>query len=358
MSEFKIIECPRDAWQGLPRLVPTEEKVDYLRALIGAGFRHLDTASFVSPKKVPQMADSEAVLEALATGRPDRRKKPRGGGPSGSRRAGTAPGRGGAPGRSASARRAAAAAAAAADDQTVTDDPFATLRGAPREVSLEGVEIIGIVLNEKGLERALAAPAVTTIGYPYSLSPTFQKRNANISVKSARAMVETMASGAKESGRSLVVYLSMAFGNPYGDAHSPAALAEEIDRLREMGVPAVSLADTAAMATPESIRSLFAAARARAGPVEVGLHLHVPAAAAEQKVRAAFEAGCRRLDCALGGLGGCPFASDRLVGNLPTERALSALSTLGLECPPAPGALAVPLLMNQEIAHRYGSQKE
>jgi hydroxymethylglutaryl-CoA lyase len=354
MSEFKIIECPRDAWQGLPRLVPTEEKVDYLRALIAAGFRHLDAASFVSPKKVPQMADSEAVLEALAEGRPDRRRKPRGGGSGGSRRGG-APGRGAAKAQGASAKRAAAASA---DDQTVTDDPFATIRGAPREVSLEGIEIIGIVLNEKGLERALAAPAVTTIGYPYSLSPTFQKRNANISVKSARAMVETMAGAARENGRGLVVYLSMAFGNPYGDSHSPAALAEEIDRLREMGAPAVSLADTAAMATPESIRALFAAARARAGPTEVGIHLHAPPDQAEDKVRAAFEAGCRRLDCALGGLGGCPFASDRLVGNLPTERALSALAALGLECPPNPGALATPLLMNQEIAHRYGSQKE
>jgi hydroxymethylglutaryl-CoA lyase len=323
---FKIIECPRDAWQGLPRVIPTKEKVAYLRSLIAAGFRHLDAVSFVSPRKVPQMADSEKVMEALTAKPPPRRRA--------ARKAKRKP----------SGRRRSAARAPRLKLHRVEVD------GRP-----EPVEIIGIVLNEKGLERALATPGVSVIGFPYSVSPTFQRQNANQSPEKARDLLLLMRERTRKARRRLVVYLSMAFGNPYGDPYSVAAVAEAVDWLRQQRVRAVSLADTIGSATAESVRGLFTAIRPHAAGVELGLHLHTAPQQAENKVKAAFEAGCRRLDGALGGLGGCPFAADRMIGNLPTERALSALAALGVECPPAPGALATPLLLNQEIAHKYGS---
>ena len=342
---FKIVECPRDAWQGLPKVIPTAEKVAYLRALVAAGFRHLDAVSFVSPRRVPQMADAEKVLEALFAGG------------SGGSQTGAPPPSGAARGtRSRGARAAGGAAPQAPPPQRSPDDTaIPTNYSYIPEVSLEGVEIIGIVLNEQGLERALAAPGVTTIGVPYSLSATFQRQNANQSPQKARELVASMHESSRRAWRGFVVYLSMAFGNPYGDPYSPELVAAAVDWLRDLGVRSVSLADTAGSATPDGVRRLFAAVLPHAGGIEFGLHLHTLPQQAEDKVRAAYEAGCRRLDGALGGLGGCPFAGDRLVGNLPTERALSALATLGVEVPPTPGALALPLLLNQEIAHKYGS---
>ncbi len=290
-DEVKIIECPRDAWQGLPRTIPTEEKISCLRALISAGFRHLDAVSFVSPRRVPQMADSEIVLEAL-------------------------------------------------------------------RAELGGVEIIGIVVNEKGLERALAAPGVSTLGYPLSISPTFQQRNTSQSIEEGRAFAGRLLEATREAGRKLVVYISMAFGNPFGDPYSPVAVAEEVERLRELGVGTLSLADTVGRASAEDIRQLFGAVLPKSEGIELGLHLHSAPDGVEEKVRAAFEAGCRRLDSALTGLGGCPFAGDKQVGNLPTERALAALEALGARSGPPHDALATPLSLTNEIALKYGTQEK
>ena len=279
MESVKLIECPRDAWQGLPRQIPTERKVEYLRALIEAGVRHIDAVSFVSPKAVPQMVDSEEVLAQL--GRPD------------------------------------------------------------------GVEIIGIVVNEKGAGRAIATGAVTTLGFPYSISETFLARNQKQSREENLAMLKAIAARAKDAGLGVVAYISMAFGNPYGDAWSEERVAEAAEMLAGIGVAAVSLADTIGSATPDLIATVFSTAPRS---VEVGVHLHSRREDAAEKVLAAYDSGCRRFDSALGGLGGCPFAQDDLVGNIPTEEVLCALKQRGISALPTVDPL---LPLSTKISHEF-----
>ena len=256
----KLIECPRDAWQGLPRQIPTELKVRYLRKLIAAGFRHIDVVSFVSPKAVPQMADSEAVLAQL----------------------------------------------------TPPND----------------VEIIGIVVNEKGAERAIATGAVTTLGFPFSISETFLRRNQNQSPEENVAVLKRVVEGSKEAGLGTVAYISMAFGNPYGDEWSAEGVADAAQMLQAIGVDAISLADTVGTAGPDLVSAVVSRVRVEC---ELGVHLHSTRAGAAEKVLAAYDAGCRRFDAALGGLGGCPFAQNDLVGNIPTEEVRKALVKRGIE---------------------------
>jgi hydroxymethylglutaryl-CoA lyase len=265
MDAVKIIECPRDAWQGLKRRIPTLQKVEYLRRLVDAGFRHIDAVSFVSPKVVPQMADSEAVLEQLGR--------------------------------------------------------------------LEGVEIIGIVLNEKGAERAIATRAVSTLGYPYSISETFLRRNQNQSLAENAAVLERIRDCADEAGIGVVAYISMAFGNPYGDMWSEEKVAEAAGAITGAGINSLSLADTIGAADPDLIHRVLSAVLHDCEEFEVGVHLHSTPAGARAKVLAAYDAGCRRFDSAIGGLGGCPFAQDKLVGNVPTEEVLRALKERGLNLP-------------------------
>lgn len=263
MEEVKIIECPRDAWQGLPGKIPTEMKVRYLRALIDAGFRHLDAASFVSPKAVPQMADSELVLEQLA---------------------------------------------------------------AP-----DGVEIIGIVVNERGAERAIATGAVGTLGYPCSISPTFLRRNQNQSADENLAVLKSIHARAHASGLGMVAYVSMAFGNPYGDPWTEERLIEMSATIAGLGLRSISLADTVGVATPELISRTVSAVLREIGGNDLGVHLHSARGEAAAKVLAAYDGGCRRFDSAMGGIGGCPFAQDRLVGNAATEEVLQALMQRGVK---------------------------
>jgi hydroxymethylglutaryl-CoA lyase len=262
MDAVKIIECPRDAWQGLRGQIPTLQKVEYLRRLVDAGFRHIDAVSFVSPKVVPQMADSEAVLEQL--------------GP------------------------------------------------------LEGVEIIGIVVNEKGAERAIATRAVSTLGYPCSISETFLRRNQNQSLAENADVLERIKDRADEAGIGVVGYISMAFGNPYGDMWSEEKVAEAARTITGAGVNSLSLADTIGAAEPDLIQRVLSAVLRECKEFEVGVHLHSTPAGARAKMLAAYDAGCRRFDSAIGGLGGCPFAQDKLVGNVPTEKVLRALQERGL----------------------------
>jgi hydroxymethylglutaryl-CoA lyase len=284
----KLIECPRDAWQGLPGQIPTETKIAYLKALIAAGFKHIDAVSFVSPKAVPQMADSENVLSEL-------------------------------------------------------DPP-------------DDVEIIGIVVNERGAERAIATEAVRTLGFPYSLSPTFLKNNQNQTLEENLDMLENVKQKADEAGIDTIAYISMAFGNPYGDLWNVDELVEGVGLLADMDLQAISLADTVGLATPQQISDVVGPVLGRFAGVEIGVHLHSRPDDATAKVLAAYDAGCRRFDSAIGGLGGCPFAQDVLVGNIPTEKLLEALQSRGVELPVRKSIIEV-LRLSGEIGQRFSGPK-
>jgi hydroxymethylglutaryl-CoA lyase len=264
-SSVKLIECPRDAWQGLKGIIPADLKVDYLKALISTGFKHIDAVSFVSPKAVPQMADSEQVLKEL-------------------------------------------------------DPP-------------DDVEIIGIVVNEKGTQRAIETQAVSTLGFPYSISETFLRKNQNQSAEEALDELEKVQKRADDAALDVVVYISMAFGNPYGDLWSVDEVLEAVGLLEVEDLHMISLADTVGLADAPQISEVVSAVLAKYDYLEIGVHLHSRPEQAAEKVLAAYDAGCRRFDSALGGLGGCPFAQDALVGNIPTEKVIEALSQRGAELP-------------------------
>jgi hydroxymethylglutaryl-CoA lyase len=261
----KLIECPRDAWQGLKGLIPAELKVDYLKALISVGFKHIDAVSFVSPNAVPQMAHSEEVLKEL-------------------------------------------------------DPP-------------DDVEIIGIVVNEKGAQRAIETKAVSTLGFPYSISETFLRKNQNQSPEDALEELEKIQNKADDAGLDVVVYISMAFGNPYGDLWNPEEVIEAISLMEVDNLKIISLADTVGLATPQQVNELVSAVMAKFDYLEIGVHLHSRPEQAAEKILAAYDAGCRRFDSALGGLGGCPFAQDALVGNIPTEKVIETLKQRGAQLP-------------------------
>jgi hydroxymethylglutaryl-CoA lyase len=289
-NRVKLIECPRDAWQGLPKKIPAEVKADYLRALIAAGFRHIDAVSFVSEAAVPQMADSEQVLRYL-------------------------------------------------------DAP-------------EDVEIIGIVVNKKGAERAIATGAVTTLGFPYSISPEFLRRNQRQTPEESLEALEAIGESAYKAGLSMVAYISMAFGNPYGDAWSTDEVSAACDLIADMGMEQISLADTVGVALPEEVGALVAAVRSTLpDSVELGVHLHARPDNAAAKVAAAYGAGARRFDAAIGGLGGCPFAQDALVGNLPTEIAIAELKRLDAELP-ALGSLDGLITATRGIEEKFGAMRQ
>jgi hydroxymethylglutaryl-CoA lyase len=280
----KLIECPRDAWQGLQGQIPSDLKVDYLKALISVGFKHIDAASFVSPKAVPQMADSEAVLKEL-------------------------------------------------------DPP-------------DDVEIIGIVVNEKGAQRAINTKAVRTLGFPYSLSPTFLRNNQRQTPEESLDELEKIQNKAEDAGLGVVVYISMAFGNPYGDPWDIDEVIAAVDNLESSGIKMISLADTVGMASAEQVRALVAPVIDKYGYLEIGAHLHSRPYEAASKIAAAYDAGCRRFDSAIGGLGGCPFAQDALVGNIPTEVVIEALKQRGAQLPPLKPVDAL-LRASNEFSARY-----
>jgi hydroxymethylglutaryl-CoA lyase len=283
-ESVKLVECPRDAWQGLRGQIPTHIKLEYLRALISAGFKHIDAVSFVSPTAVPQMADSEEVLKEL-------------------------------------------------------DPP-------------DDVEIISIVVNEKGAQRAISTNSVRTLGFPYSVSPTFLRNNQHQTLDQAVDELEKIKGKGEEAGLDTVVYISMAFGNPYGDPWNVGEVVDAADLLESYGVHMISLADTVGMAGPAQIGELVSAVISKFDYLEIGVHLHSRPDQAAEKVAAAYDAGCRRFDSALGGLGGCPFAQDALVGNIATEKVVEALTARGAVLPPLK-PFDVLLRATAEIGARY-----
>jgi len=280
----KLIECPRDAWQGLKGQIPPDIKRAYLQALISAGFKHIDAVSFVSPKAVPQMADSEEVLKEL-------------------------------------------------------DPP-------------DDVEIIAIVVNERGAGRAVDTHAVNTLGFPYSISETFLRKNQSQSAEEALEELELIQKKADDAALDVVVYISMAFGNPYGDLWNVDEVIEAISLMEVDNLRMISLADTVGMATPQQIRELVGAVMAKYDYLEIGVHLHSRPEQAEEKILAAYDAGCRRFDSAIGGLGGCPFAQDALVANIPTEKVIETLKQRGAELPPLKSLEAL-LRATTEMGARY-----
>jgi hydroxymethylglutaryl-CoA lyase len=290
MGVVKIIESPRDAWQGLAKVMSPEVKAEYLRALVVAGFTHIDAVSFVSKEAVPQMADSELVLEYL-------------------------------------------------------DAP-------------EDVEIIGLVANAKGAERAVSSGRVTTMAFPYSISPQFLERNQRQTPEEALDQLEQIGELAYKGGQDVVAYLAMAFGNPFGDAWDIDEVVSAVDLLVDSGVAQVVLADTAGTANPAQLGAVMACVLGVHDELEVGVHLHARRDDAAALITAAYEAGCRRFDATLGGVGSVPAAlvgvePDALVGNIPTEVLMETLKSLGAKLPEME-ALDRLIVTSRELERKFG----
>ncbi len=252
MHAVEIVECPRDAMQGIQTLIPTEQKVKYLNRLLKVGFDVLDFGSFVSPKAVPQMQDTKEVIPQL--------------------------------------------------DRTGSK-----------------TKLLAIVLNERGTQDALQFEEVDILGYPLSLSEEFSKRNANKTREQAFSILKDIATMTHDAGRELVVYLSMGFGNPYGEHWGPDVVQEYAEKVAELGVKTLSLADTAGDASPGRIETVFEMVLPKLPELTIGAHFHATPEDALKKIEAASRAGCRRFDSAMNGYGGCPFAKDDLTGNIATE---------------------------------------
>lgn len=255
---MKVIECPRDAMQGMNKFIPTKRKIDYINQLLKVGFDTIDFGSFVSPKAIPQMRDTTEVLAGLAL-----------------------------------------------NDTTS--------------------KLLAIVANTRGAEEAAKYDSIQYLGFPLSISETFQQRNTNKSIVEALNTLTEIQNICTKKGKQQVVYISMGFGNPYNDPYDVEVVGKFVDILSTLGIEIVSLADTIGVATPQQITYLFTSLSKSFSGMELGVHLHSNPASALEKINAAYEAGCKRFDGAIMGFGGCPMAKDELVGNLATETILSYL---------------------------------
>jgi len=249
---IKLIECPRDAMQGWKHFIPTPQKIEYINALLEVGFDTIDVGSFVSPKAIPQMADTAAVLNGL-------------------------------------------------------------------DMSKTQSKLLAIVANTRGAAEAVQYDAVSYLGFPFSISPTFQQRNTNSSIEASLQRVEEIQNLCVKNGKQLVVYISMAFGNPYGDVYNESIVLHWVEKMVETGVTIISMADTVGLADSEQVASILKTLIPAYTNIEIGVHLHSTTVNWQQKVEAALLNGCRRFDGALKGIGGCPMADDELVGNMDTE---------------------------------------
>lgn len=255
----KLIECPRDAMQGLHEFIPTNVKADYLNLLLQVGFDTLDFGSFVSPKAIPQLRDTAAVLEKL-------------------------------------------------------------------DLSKSKTKLLAIIANVRGAEEAIVHPEISYLGFPLSVSETFQKRNTNSDIQQSLISVEKLINLCEKANKEPVIYLSMGFGNPYGDPWNPEIVENSVSKLAELGARILSLADTSGVSDPEKIRHLYSHLVSSFPNIEFGVHLHSTPAGTIEKIVAAWESGCRRFDSALRGFGGCPMANDKLTGNIATESLISFLT--------------------------------
>lgn len=255
MHNVKIIECPRDAMQGIHSFIPTETKARYINRLLKVGFDSIDFGSFVSPKAIPQMRDTAEVLKLLQL--------------DGSRS-----------------------------------------------------KLLAIIANKRGAEDAVSFDEISFLGYPFSISETFQQRNTNSSIAESLKRVEDIQKLCIQSKKELVIYISMAFGNPYGDEWNAGIVTKWSKKLADMGIKIIALSDTVGVSNPENIKELFQPLIKELPTVEFGAHLHTTPDKWEEKVEAAYLSGCRRFDGAIKGFGGCPMAADELTGNMPTEKML------------------------------------
>jgi hydroxymethylglutaryl-CoA lyase len=260
---LKLIECPRDAMQGFPHFIPTQTKIDYIQQLLAVGFDTLDFGSFVSPKAIPQMADTAAVLDSI-------------------------------------------------------------------DLSATQTNLLAIVANYKGAVQASKYAKVYCLGFPFSISETFQKRNTNQSLQEAFDNVKAIQDLAYKHMMELVIYFSMGFGNPYGDPWNVELVEEWAVKMNDIGIETIALSDTIGIANKESISYLFSNLIPRYPNIEFGAHLHTTPDAWQEKIEAAYTAGCRRFDGAIKGFGGCPMAEDKLTGNMPTENMVNFFEKRGI----------------------------
>ncbi len=259
-AKVKVIECPRDAMQGIKTFIPTKDKVRYIQSLLGCGFDTIDFGSFVSPKAIPQMVDTAEVLSQL--------------------------------------------------DLSDTES-----------------KLLAIVANVRGAQNASEHKEINYLGYPFSISENFQMRNTHKTIEQSVATLQEILNIADASGKEVVTYISMGFGNPYGDPWSVEVVGEWTEKLAAMGARILSLSDTVGTSTPEVIDYLFSNLIPKYPEIEFGAHLHTTPAKWHEKIEAAYKAGCRRFDGAVQGFGGCPMAKDELTGNMPTEKMLSYFNT-------------------------------
>jgi hydroxymethylglutaryl-CoA lyase len=283
-SPVQLIECPRDAMQGWPDLISTEKKIAYLNTLLLVGFHTLDFGSFVSPKAIPQMADTAQVLEKL-------------------------------------------------------------------ELSGTGTKLLAIVANYRGAETAAASEKITYLGFPFSISETFQQRNTNSSIAESLKTVEAIQNLCERANKQLVIYLSMGFGNPYGDPYSDEILLRWADEIISRGIRTISLADTVGLATPEQISAALKALLPKYPQATIGVHLHATPDNWQSKLAAAIQAGCLRIDGALKGIGGCPMAGSHLVGNMNTENIIDYLEHQKISTHLNKVALEKSLAMASQLFH-------
>jgi len=262
-SLLTLIECPRDAMQGWPHLIPTEQKIKYLNALLQVGFDTIDFGSFVSPKAIPQMADTKEVIAKL-------------------------------------------------------------------DMINSNSKLLTIVANVRGAEEAVVYDAIKSLGFPFSISPSFQLRNTNSTIEEAVQRVECIQELCIKNNKELVLYLSMGFGNPYGDPYEADILLHWTDEMAKKEIRIISLADTVGMATPEQISFVLHALIPQYPAISIGVHLHSAPHNWQTKVDAALAAGCHRFDGALKGIGGCPMAQDELVGNMDSELMIAYFEDKGL----------------------------